>query len=118
MGLLHYEIFERRTSGLSSDVPQRLVGSGTITTSGTISAAVSAPAISHRLERELVLMLVASAAANIYVHVLESGSPSGAGTHANPDTQPRLLVRNSDGRVGVLLPEGGSFAAVDAAAFT
>lgn len=116
-GYLNYQIWTRDI-GAKDDVVREILASGTITTSTSLSSAVTIP-YAPSGQQAVGLFSVYGSAQPVYVTVRKAGASaaSGSGTHAASDAQPRLLIREADNTVAVLLPEGGTFAAVSAAAF-
>lgn len=118
MGYVNYQ-FWTRDLGVKDDVVRELLASGTITTTGTLSSAVTVPYAPTSGQQVVGLFSVYGSTQPVYVIVRKAGAsaPSGSGAHAASDTQPRLLIREADNTVAVLLPEGGQIAAVNAASF-
>lgn len=122
MSYLNYQIWRRvKTDNIAAndDLVRELMASGTINTSSTLSTSIDIPAAAGGFDLVGIFKIPASNA-GVYVTIRDSDetSPSGNGTHAATDAQPRILVEAGDGPVAVLMPAGGSFAAVDAAVFT
>ena len=118
MAYLSYRLYTRlnRQNALTpDDLGRDLVASGTINTTATLSAALSIPA---KTQQQDIVAFFRAVGAPVYVHICKAGvTPAGTGAHAAADAQPREFIHPDDGIVPVLLPDGGSFAAVDAAAF-
>jgi hypothetical protein len=121
-GYLNYAVYTRghRLQGQISDKVQGPpLMSGTIASTSTKSADVTIAGAASAWG-DLVLRLQNFSATPVYVIHRAAGAsaPSGTGAHAASDTQARMLIRQEDGPLEVLVRAGDKIAAVDAAAFS